>query len=174
MGIMTEGRKQIVSGLIPPQVGEAMVRQAFPSVAATPAIASLGLMLTRTFVLAPLGWLIMAGPYFAKLLPIFACRYTLTNRRLMIRRGWNAAVAQEVPLEKIDDVRIVEDANSPFFRAATLEIISGGQVVMRLPGVPGPEAYRHAIINVCRAWAPKPVAAPAVVAPAAASPASAS
>ena len=40
-------------------------------------------------VLAPLGWLLMSGFYFGKILPILMRRYTLTNRRLMIRKGWS-------------------------------------------------------------------------------------
>ncbi len=156
MASMMEVRKQIVTGLVPPQTGEAMVRQVFPSVAAHHGIASLGRALMRTIVLAPLGWLIMALPYFGKVLPLVGKRYSLTNRRLMIRHGWTQKVAQEIPLSKIDEVRIIEDANSPFFRAATLEIISGGQVAMTLRGVPGPEGYRHAIVDARNAWAPKP------------------
>lgn len=154
MSALTDFRKQVVTGLVPPQMGEAMIRQVYPSVARFPGIASLGRGLLRTYVLAPLGWLVMAGPYFAKVLPFFACRYSLTNRRLMIRRGWTMAVSQEVPLQKINEVRIHEDANSPFFRAANLEIVSDGQVVMRLPGVTGPEAFRQAILNASKAWGP--------------------
>jgi uncharacterized membrane protein YdbT with pleckstrin-like domain len=160
MASMMEVRKQIFTGLVPPQTGEALVRQVFPSVAASSAIATLGRALMRTIVLAPLGWLIMALPYFGKVLPFIGRRYSLTNRRLMIRHGWSQKIALEVPLGKIDEVRIHEDANSPFFRAATLEIVSDGQVVMRLPGVPGPEGFRHAIVDARNAWAPKATATP--------------
>ena len=132
MGSMTEVRSQIVTGLVPPVTGEAMIRQVFPSVAAWSGIASLGRALMRTIVLAPLGWLIMALPYFGKVLPIIGSRYSLTNRRLMIRHGWTQKIAKEIPLGQIDEVRIIEDANSPFFRAATLEIVSNGQVAMKL------------------------------------------
>jgi hypothetical protein len=97
----------------------------------------------------------MALPYFGKVLPFLGCRYSLTNRRLMIRHGWTQKVVKEIPLGKIDEVRIQEDANSPFFRAATLEIISDGQVALRLPGVPGPEGFRHAIVDARNAWAPR-------------------
>jgi hypothetical protein len=169
MASMVEVRKQIVTGLVPPQTGEAMVRQVFPSVAASSGIASLGRALMRTIVLAPLGWLIMALPYFGKVLPLMGKRYSLTNRRLMIRHGWTQKIVKEVPLAQIDEVRIQEDANSPFFRAATLEIISGGQVAMTLPGVPGPEGFRHAIVDARNAWAPKPatiVPAPTTAPPA--------
>src|SRR5207302_8978401 len=105
-------------------------------------------------VLAPLGWLLMSGFYFGKILPILMRRYTLTNRRLMIRKGWSGKPAAEVPLAEIDDVRIGSDANSDFFRAGTLETVSGVQVAMTLPGVPEADSYRIAILNARNAWVP--------------------
>jgi hypothetical protein len=165
---MIDGRKQIITGVVPPQAGEAMIRELWPSVAAHPAVAGLGKNLTqiagkiaRTVVLFPVGlaiaavaWVIMAPAYFGKLLPFVAKRYTLTNRRLMIRRGLKPKPSKEVALADIDDIRIVKDANSDFFMSGTVEVISKGQVVLKLPGVPGPEAFRHAILNAVKAWVP--------------------
>ncbi len=130
------------------------IRETYPSVARLPGAASLGRALTRTVVLAPLAWLLMAPLYFGKLLPIFMRRYTITNRRVMIRRGWKGKPGQDVRLDAIDDVRLATDANSDFFRAANLEIISNGQVALTLHGVPEPEGFRQAILNARNAWAP--------------------
>lgn len=151
---MIDIRQQAVTGVTPPEVGEAKIREVWPSVASSPAIAGLGQKLTGTIILAPLAWLIMAGVYFGKLLPFAARRYTLTNRRIMIRRGWKATPSHEVPLDKIDDVRVVNDSLSNFFRAGTLEIVSGGSVALTLPGVPEAEAFRIAILNARNAWVP--------------------
>src|SRR5262249_21017869 len=140
-------------GVVAPQLGEALIREAWPSVAATPA-AALGRTLTRTIVLAPLAWLLMAPFYFFKILPFLAKRYTLTNRRLMIQRGLKPAPTVEVKLEEIDDVKLVTDANSQFFRAGNLEIVCNGRVAMTLAGVPEADSFRQAIINSCNAWAP--------------------
>src|SRR5437660_1316680 len=115
--------------------GEARIRETWPSVAAFPAIASLGRVLTGTIVLAPLAWLIMAAAYFGKLLPFLARRYTVTNRRVLIRRGLQGKPGQEVALADIDEVRVKTDANSDFFRAANIELIDKGQVVLTLHGV---------------------------------------
>jgi hypothetical protein len=153
MPTMTDVRKQAVAGLVPPQVSEAIIRVAWPSVTAFSGVASLGRILTHTYVLAPLGWLLMAPLYFKKVLPFIGTRYTLTNKRLLIQRGHRLR-GPEVSLDAIEDVRLVTDANSAFFRSATLEIISKGQVVLTLPGVPGPEAFRHAILNAAKAWGP--------------------
>jgi hypothetical protein len=173
---LTDGRQQAITGVVPPQTAEAMIREVWPSVAAHPAVAGLGKTLTevagklaRTVVLlplailvAPLGWLVMGPFYFLKVAPGFARRYTLTNRRLMIRRGLKAQPSHEVALADIDDVRIVKDANSDFFMTGTLEIVSKGQVVLTLPGVKSPEAFRHAIINACKAWVPGKANAPII------------
>jgi hypothetical protein len=143
-----------VTGVIPPQLAEARIREIWPSVARAPLLAGLGRALTRTIVLAPVAWLVMSLAYFGKLLPIFMRRYLLTNRRLMIRNGWSGKPSAEVPLEKIDDVRVVADANSDFFRAGSLEIVNGSQVVLTLPGVPEPHSFRWAILNARNAWVP--------------------
>ena len=162
---MIDMRQQVVTGLVPPQVGEALIRQEWPSVAATPAVAGLGrAVMSRPYlrVLAPLTWLLMAPLYFVKILPFLAKRYTLTNRRLMIQRGLKPRPTHEVALADIDEVRLRTDANSAFYRAGTLEILSKGQVVLTLPGVPEPESFRHAIVNAYKAWVPGRANAPIV------------
>ncbi|MFO0866623.1 MAG: PH domain-containing protein [Gemmataceae bacterium] len=145
---------QSVAGITPPELSEARVREAYPSVARNSGIAALGRAMTATIILAPLAWLIMSGLYFAKLLPIFMRRYTLTNRRVMIRAGWKGTPLAEVALADIDDVKLVTDGNSDFFRAGNLEIISNGKSALTLIGVPEPEGFRHAILNTRNAWAP--------------------
>ena len=147
-------RQQAVTGVIPPSTAEANIREVYPSVASVPAAASLGKALTSTIILAPLAWLVMAGAYFGKLAPFLIRRYAVTNRRLMIKAGWAGKPLKEVPLEQIDDVRLVRDGNTDFFRAANLEIIGNGQVLLTLPGVPDPEAFRHTILNAPNAWVP--------------------
>lgn len=169
MTTMNETRVQPVTGLTPPQLGEALIREAYPSVTRFPAVASAGRALILSIIGAPLGWGVMLFFYFLKVLPVGAVRYALTNRRIMVLRGWkqgtvmhsvNTTVAPsaEVPLADIDEVRVVKDANSDFFRAATLEIVSQGKVALSLLGVPEAESFRHAILNACKAWTPKTVA----------------
>jgi hypothetical protein len=152
MSVAVESQKQAVSGLVPPQSAEARIRVAWPSVQAYPAVAHLGRMLTFTYVLAPLAWLLMTPFYFKKILPFLATRYAVTNRRVAVLRGLKASVVQEVPLADIDEVKIVKDGNSDFFRAAALEIISKGKPALTLAGVPSPEAFRQAILNAAMAW----------------------
>ena len=149
-----DSRPQAITGVTSPEFAEARIRESWPSVARASGIAALGKMLTRTIILAPLAWMLMSLVYFGKLMPFAMTRYTLTNRRLMIRKGWKGTPRHEIPLAQIDDVRLVTDANSDFFRAANLEIMSQGRVAFTLLGVPDPESFRHAIVNACNAWVP--------------------
>lgn len=173
---MVDVRKQVISGVVPPLVNEALIRETWPSVASVPPVAALGRALTQlaarlanTVILLPLAvlvvlpaWLLMAPFYFRKVLPFLATRYAVTNRRVMIQRGMNPSSAREVELSAIDEVRIQRDGNSDFFLTGTVEIISNGSVALTLPGVKEPESFRHAIINACRAWAPGRVKTPFV------------
>src|SRR5262249_30757780 len=106
MASMTNGQKQAVTGLVPPQLSESTIRVVWPSVATTPAVAGLGRALMRTIVLAPLAWLMLAPFYFKKILPGLGCRYALTNRRLMIQKGWSRRPSHQIALADIDDVRL--------------------------------------------------------------------
>lgn len=151
---MTEGRDQAVTGVVSPLTSEAMIKEVWPSVTTSSGIAALGEKLIRSIILAPLGWLLMIPIYFWKLAPFFARRYTLTNRRIMIQRGLKPTPREQVALADIDEVRLDRGSANAFFRAATLDIISKGQVALKLTGVPDPESFRAAIRNACMAWVP--------------------
>jgi hypothetical protein len=145
--------RQAVAGLTPPQLAEAMIREVWPSVRGISAgIAGLSATLIRSVFLAPLGWMLNGLLFGRKLAPVICQRYTLTNRRLMVRRGWKPAPVQEVALKDIDDVRLDEGSYDAFYRSGDLDVVSGGNVVLKLTGVPEPESFRHAIINAVKAW----------------------
>lgn len=156
MPTMVDARRQVVTGVVPPQLDEATIRTAWPSVTAYPAPAALGELLGRTFILAPLAGLLMAPFYFVKVLPFVATRYRLTNRRLLVLRGLaRPQPSQQIDLAAIEDVRVEPGSVSDFYRAGTLEVLSKGQVALKLRGVPEPESFRQAILNACWAWAPR-------------------
>jgi hypothetical protein len=159
MLLMTDRRHQAITGLTPPALDEAVIRTVWPSVAASPGIATLGRLLMKTMILAPLGWMVCALPYFMKVVPGLGCRYVLTNRRIMRQKGMKYAAAGEVALADIDEIRLQSDSNNDFYRAATMEIVSQGRVALTLPGVPNAESFRHAILNAAKAWVPGKAAA---------------
>lgn len=145
--------RQAVSGLMPPQTSEAMIREVWPTVMDVQrGVASLSSKLMKTFFLAPLGWMLNALLFGKKFAPFLCKHYTLTNRRLMIQQGWKPAPVQEVALKDIDDVRLIADTYDAFYRSGDLEVFSGGKVVLKLTGTPEPESFRHAIVNAVNAW----------------------
>jgi hypothetical protein len=152
---------QAICGLTPPTVREARIREAWPTLAGVmPPVARLGGGLVRSVILLPLGWLMLAPLFGLKFAPLVCRRYTLTNRRLMIQRGWRPHPVQEVELKEIDEVRLVPDSADSFSFSATLEVLSDGKVVLRLPGVPEPEGFRLAVLNAVRAYAPGRIKGP--------------
>jgi hypothetical protein len=161
MPALVDQRDQAVTGVAPPQLAEAIIRDVWPSVAAFPGAASFARFTYRTVVLAPLGWLVLAPIYFRKLLAVvpglagLAVRYRLTNRRLMICHGLRPVAAKEVALDQIKDVRLVSDENSAFFVSGTIDVTDhAGNVVLTLPGVAEAESVRHSIEQAVAAWGP--------------------
>ena len=155
------GMTPAVTGLIPPSLREGLIREAFPTVVGLSAgAAMLAKKLMQSLVLAPLGFLVLAPIFALKFAPFLCKRYTLTNRRLMIQRGIKPSSVQEIALIDIDEVRSNDAAVDPFYVSGTLEIVSNGQVVMTLPGVPEPEGFRHAILDSVKAWVPSKATGP--------------
>lgn len=145
--------QQAVTGVMPPQLGEARIREAWPTlVGVAPGLAGLGKALVRTWVLAPLGWLVQAPAFALKFAPFRCRRYTLTNRRLMVQRGLKPHMVSEVLLDAIDEVRCDPAKIDAFYLSGTLEVVSKGQVVLTLNGVPEPEGFRQAVLNAAQAW----------------------
>ncbi len=145
--------RQAVAGLTPPQLAEAMIREVWPTIrGVSSGIAGLSATLMRSLFLAPLGWALNGLLFARKFAPFLCRRYTLTNRRLMIRRGWKPAPVQEIALTDIDDVRLIADTYDPFYRSGDLHVLSGGKEALKLVAVPEPESFRQAIDNAVKSW----------------------
>jgi hypothetical protein len=155
-----KGAGQAVTGVMPPDLGEATIREAWPGFAAgNAAFGGLLQKLTATILLAPIAWLVLAPMFLlvrVVLAPVLTRRYTLTNRRIMVRKGFfpKAKPVEEIPLKAIDDVRLVEASKNAFYRCADLEVWSEGKMALKLPAVPEAESFRRAIINAYKAWVP--------------------
>jgi hypothetical protein len=150
-----------VTGVVPPQLQEAMIREVWATAMANTAAATLARKLIRSIVLAPVGWLLLAPLWGKRLLGFLpglsglTTKYTLTNRRLMIRKGLKPRPVAELPLHEIGEVRIITDTNSEFYVTGALEVRRAeGQVAFTMPGVPEPESFRQAILQARDAWGP--------------------
>ena len=69
MPSMLDMGQQVATGVVPPQLGEAVIREVWPSVTIIPAVASLGRKLICSIFLAPLGWLLLLPTSSTKQLP---------------------------------------------------------------------------------------------------------
>jgi hypothetical protein len=86
------------------------IRLTWPTIARVPMVAGLGKMLTRTIILAPLAWLVMGLFYFSKVLPIVGIRYQLTDKKVMIQRGWKGGISQAIALTAVPDAEAFRHA----------------------------------------------------------------
>lgn len=155
--------RQAITGVVPPELREAMIREVRPTVlAGGSALPTLAKRLMFSIVLAPLGWLLLAPLFLKKCFPFICRRYTLTNRRLMIQRGLRPTPGPQVELKDIDQVRMVDSTRDDFYQSATLEVVSAGKVVLTLPGVPEPEGFARSVRSAVSAWAPGKPAGPFV------------
>ncbi len=147
----TDRPPQVVTGVVPPQLGEAVVREVWRS---SVVLAGWAHGLAGTVVLWPLALALVPVMFLAKILPFSATRYVVTNRRLMVARFGRKTPRREIALADIETVRVVPESVNTFTRAGNLEVLSKGQVALTLRGVPEPESFRFAILNACGAWAP--------------------
>jgi hypothetical protein len=153
MPAVADMRTQAITGVIPPQVAEAMIASRWPGVAAYRGPAQLGAAIQQTahrlflatiklplplailltvpvtvlclFMALP-AWFMLAPFFFLKVVPGFGKRYVVTNRRVMIQKdkGVRRLVpAQDVKLTEIGSVRVVPGSEMPFYNAADLEIL---------------------------------------------------
>lgn len=145
---------QAITGVVPPQIGEARIREVFRALDGVSFYFGLmGANFVRSYLLAPIGFLILGPMFLIKFAPFLCVRYTLTNRRLMMQRGWKPAPVQEVLLSDIKDVLLDESQIDTYFLSTELKIIGhDDKLLMTLVAVPEPAGFRLAILNAKRAW----------------------
>jgi hypothetical protein len=143
-----------VIGVVPPQMKEEKIREVFRALDGVNfPLAVMAAGFVRTYFLAPIGFLILAPLFVLKFSPFICMRYTLTNRRLLIQRGWKPAPIQEVALTDIVDVLLDEKKIDTYFLSTELRIVgTDGKTVMTLIAVPEPAGFRQAILNAKRAY----------------------
>lgn len=151
---MSQISKEAIAGVWPADLGEAHITQTFPSISAS----ALGRFLGSLYGLPhPIGFLIHIATLPVPILLAITMflfsrfrRYQLTSTRVRIRRGIRAKEGgPQVALDELDEVRLVVRPGQAFYRAADLELMSRGQVALRLSGVPTAEAFRQ---NILEAW----------------------
>jgi hypothetical protein len=89
--------------------------------------------------------------FFWQVMPFVARRYRITDRRIIIQRGLKAVDEHSVGLNDFNAVEIDVLPGQAWLRAGDVVFRKDGQEVLRLPGVPSPEAFRVLCRDVQRA-----------------------
>jgi hypothetical protein len=148
---MPQISKEAVAGVWPVEFGEALITRTFPSISSNAFGRFLGTLYGLPF---PIGFIIhLATVPFPVLTAILMYlvtgfrRYQLTSLRVCVRRGIRGKDDAQVGLDRVDEVRTVVRKGQEYFRAGDLELVSRGDVVLTLHGVPTVEAFRQNILR---------------------------
>lgn len=144
---------QPISGITPSIVREQLVMEIWPSISAYAAGRLIGRLFQIPGRIGPIRITFFIGLaiFWLALLLYFwpgriLTRYCLTNRRLMIRRGFPG---REVAAVSLEDIARVEKRTQPgqeYFGAADVVVLSAnGEELLRLPGASQAESFVRAI-----------------------------
>lgn len=149
-----------IAGVAPAQESEVPIMAVFPSLAVT----GLGELLGRIyscdvgFAIGPIkltiGKLAMAafipvalGLYALGIAPFVCTRYVLTNRRVMVQRGWACKPERWVHFSRFNAIELEQSAGQAWYRSADLVFRNGKTETFRLHSVPHAAAFRSTILK---------------------------
>jgi hypothetical protein len=149
--------KQAIAGVAPAESAEVTVMTIWPSIAAFPSGCFLGRLydirwpnvyifqLGRLLALLSIPHALFL--YFWRVMPRVGSRYTLTNRRVVIEKGWPPVEHTSIGLDEFDSIDIDVLPGQEWFAAGDLCFRNGGSEVFRLAGVSRPEAFRQTCLK---------------------------
>jgi hypothetical protein len=156
--------KQAIPGVAPRQLGEVTVMTVWPTLASLGAGRMLGMLYARDvrsawgnlltiknlIVLVTLPIPLML--WVITILPFVCVRYRLTNRRLIIERGYTAKEVASVPLDQFDVIELQVLAGQDFYHAGDLVFKRGAIETFRLQGVSRPETFRQTCLKAHQSY----------------------
>ncbi len=144
--------KQAIAGVSPADQNETTVMTVWPS----NAYYGIGRMLGGLYsisagfyvfrignLLALLTAPVAAVVFFLRLLPWIGIRYRVTNRRLIVERGWAAIEDKSLALDRFDDIDVEVAAGQEWYDAGNLIFREGKVERFRLEGVSRPKAFKQ-------------------------------
>jgi len=154
--------KQPIAGLAPSESSEVAVMTVWPSIAALPTGRSLG----RLYMIQwpgvyffRLGNLIalLSVPhalllFFMGIAPGIGRRYTLTNRRVIVKRGISGVESKSIELSRFNEIDIEVKKGDEWFHAGDLVFKQDGVEKFRLVGVSRPGAFRTTCLHSQRSY----------------------
>lgn len=155
--------KQAISGVSPSALAESTVMMVWPSIGRTPFGQSLGRLYS---IKAGIGNILTVGNlialasipqalalFFLALNPLTCLRYRLTNRRVVVEKGYKATIDKEVSLDNFDTIEVESRPGQEWFPCSNLVFFKGKVETFRLDGVPHAEGFRHTCLNAQRGFA---------------------
>ena len=154
--------KQAIAGVTPASVEEADIMTVWPSICAFPSGRFLGRLYTIAWpgvyifrlgnLLALLSIPHALALYFYRVAPYVGIRYTLTNRRIVVRRGLMGVDDRWVDLDRFDTIEVAVRTGQQWFKAGDLVFRKDGVETFLLEGVSRPESFRHVCINAHKSY----------------------
>ncbi|HYW78262.1 MAG TPA: PH domain-containing protein [Thermoguttaceae bacterium] len=108
----------------------------------------LGSFFTLGTVFAVLTIPISLAVFAWQLMPVVCRRYTLTDRRILIRKGLSAIEETGIDLDEFDAIEVRVLPGQAWLRSGDLIFQREGTEVLRLRGVSRPEVFRQVCLNV--------------------------
>jgi hypothetical protein len=149
--------QQPISGVMPSELAEVTCKVTWPTIGAIRfgrlvgrladirlgvgdffTLGKLMAVATIPISLAVFGW---------QLMPWVCRRYTLTNRRIIIRKGLRALDERWISLDDFDAIEVDVLPGQEWLHAGDLIFQHGDHEVLRLPGVSRPEAFRRVCLT---------------------------
>jgi hypothetical protein len=148
---------QPILGVMPSELVEVTCKVVWPTIGATRAgrlvgrLAAVKLGWGEFFTLGKL-WTLATIPislavFGWQLMPFVCRRYTLTNRRIIIRKGLRTVDGPWISLDEFDSIRIEVLPGQEWLHAGDLIFQRGDSEVLRLSGVSRPETFRHVCLT---------------------------
>lgn len=149
--------KQAIAGVAPAESVETTVMTVWPSIAAYPSGRHLGRLYSirwPNIYIFRIGNLLalLSSPFaavlcFWRVMPRVGSCYTLTNRRIVIEKGWPPVEHSSIGLDGFDSIEIDVLPGQEWFDAGDLSFRKDGREVFRLAGVSRPEAFRQTCLK---------------------------
>jgi len=144
-------------GLAPPELDEVDAMTIWPTIGAHPLGRLVGRLcackigIGEFFTLGKI-WALVTIPlslavFFWQLMPYICRRYTLSNRRIIIRRGLQPLDAKWVDLDGFETIEVEVLPGQEWLHAGELIFKRGESEVLHLSGVSRPEVFRQVCLN---------------------------
>jgi hypothetical protein len=147
---------QPIAGVVPPEIDEVPAMTVWPTIGATRTGRWVGrlaalrqgvgpLTLGTLFAVAtiPVSLAIFAWQF----MPLVCVRYTLTNRRVIVRRGLRAVDQQWIGLEEFDAIDVEVLPGQQWLRCGEVVFQRAGKEALRFSGVSRPTVFRQVCLK---------------------------